>query len=595
MTTRTIGALGTIDMLITRKFGKFFRGTATPFQIYIATILSALLAFVPVPVLAPGYFLVLLGLLIVLNANLLIAAFAGFISYLAAVLLLPVSFVVGQWLLHGPFSGLFATAVNAPVLSWFGWDYYALVGGIPFALLTGGLLGFAANSALRGFRRKMISLEAGENRYVAWSRKRWVKILDYVFIGPGSKGKKTWQELEAKKVGNPVRPLGLALVVVSAVFLFIVGRFLQEPILTPLLRDALTRVNGATVDLQAVRVDWRGGTLELVGLALTDRNDLQHNLIAAERVAGTVSLSSALRRTLVIDEMVLYGAEQGGRRTLAGSLSQPAARQREVPTVDIPDFDTIDRWVRDAAVWRERLRQAQDLMERFGGGAEAGAEPGAEQTLPLRVRLQQRAESLGYGSVRAEHLRRGNPTLTVQRIATEAMRNSWLPAETIDFELRHISSHPALLTERPVVALQSSGGTVLLDLLLGSAVAGVPHGVRMELNQISADAAAAQLRVQDRPLFQGGTLSLRANGTVSAVDSNLPIQAHFTDTTFFIGSASGTLIRNLILPIEVRGPVANPAVRLSDDALQRALRQAGQDRLLREVENRLPVPLPFGR
>ncbi|MCD8481245.1 MAG: hypothetical protein LR015_00350 [Verrucomicrobia bacterium] len=519
----------------------------------------------------------------------LLASCVTFLAYL----LLPVSFAVGQTLLHGPTGAMFTVWVNAPVTAWFGFDYYALTGGIPLALLIGLALGYAGNRALQGFRKRMISLESGENRFKTWSQKRWVKVIDYIIIGPGSKGALSWEALGAKKVGNPVRPLGVGLVVVAAVFVFLVGRFFQEPILTPLVRDGLARVNGATVDLASVQIRWSEARVELHGLAMADRNDLQRNLIASERISGSLSLVSALRRTLVVDELVVHNARQGEPRATMGRLIEPRGSQRQTTPLEIPDFDTLERWVRDAALWRQRLQQAQDLLERFGGDAEAG--DGFDETgLTLRERLRLRADSLGYANVRAEHLRVENPTLTIRNLTAGGVRTTWLPDELIDIQMHNLSSHPALLAERPTLNLRSAEATVLLDLIVGSSAAALPHQVNLALKNLSADAVGNQIQRQGRPLFQGGTMDVTANGTLSALDSQMPLQVTFAGTTFFIGSDSGTEIRSLTLPIEFRGPLAHPSVRLSDDALQRALRQAGQDRLLREVENRIPT-LPFPR
>ena len=44
--------------------------------------------------------------------------------------LMPVSFALGRVLLDGPTSGLFSAMINAPVLALFGFEYYAVTGGL---------------------------------------------------------------------------------------------------------------------------------------------------------------------------------------------------------------------------------------------------------------------------------------------------------------------------------------------------------------------------------------------------------------------------------------------------------------------------------
>ena len=59
----------------------------------------------------------------VLNVNLFAAAKS------LALLLTPVSFAVGRFLLDGPTEGLFSAIVNAPALAYFDFDYYLVAGG----------------------------------------------------------------------------------------------------------------------------------------------------------------------------------------------------------------------------------------------------------------------------------------------------------------------------------------------------------------------------------------------------------------------------------------------------------------------------------
>ena len=63
--------------MITRKIGKLLRGKATPFQLFAACILGSMIAFVPGFGQAPGLLLTLILCLIILNANLGVAALVG--------------------------------------------------------------------------------------------------------------------------------------------------------------------------------------------------------------------------------------------------------------------------------------------------------------------------------------------------------------------------------------------------------------------------------------------------------------------------------------------------------------------------------------
>ena len=122
--------------MIIRKLGKIVRGKATPFQIFMACLLGTLIAFVPNYWRALGLSLSLLGLLVILNANLGLAALTGILSRLIFVAITPISFSVGRFLLEGPTEGLFRKMVNSPVLAFFEWRSKMMVArahGLPAA------------------------------------------------------------------------------------------------------------------------------------------------------------------------------------------------------------------------------------------------------------------------------------------------------------------------------------------------------------------------------------------------------------------------------------------------------------------------------
>ena len=117
-------------MLITRKIGSVLRGNATPFQVMLATTLGGLLGFIPGFFLpgdlgggflqAPGLILALLCTVLVLNANLGVFGLATLVGKLLSILLLPLSYRLGVFLLDGPLQGVFRTLINGKVTAWFG-------------------------------------------------------------------------------------------------------------------------------------------------------------------------------------------------------------------------------------------------------------------------------------------------------------------------------------------------------------------------------------------------------------------------------------------------------------------------------------------
>ncbi|MEM9296552.1 MAG: hypothetical protein AAGA57_12175, partial [Planctomycetota bacterium] len=205
---------------MTRKVGSLLRGKATPFQLISACVLGALIGFAPVPSYEKGLLLMpaWVALLVVLNANLFLAGLVAALCKTLSLALLPVSFEAGKLLLDGPGQGLMASLINGPVTAWMGLEYYVTSGGVVVAVVIGVGLGAAAVVGLGRFRRVMTKAEEGSPKFQKLSQNKGMKLVSWVLFGK-RKAKMTYRELvdRHKKVGLPVRPLGVAVVVLLVV------------------------------------------------------------------------------------------------------------------------------------------------------------------------------------------------------------------------------------------------------------------------------------------------------------------------------------------------------------------------------------------
>src|SRR5690606_4617959 len=217
--------------MLTRSIGKVFRGKATPFQIVAACVLGGAIGFLPSFWTAPGLTVALLLALVVLNANLGGAGLVGLGAKLLGLALVPVSFEVGRVLLGGPPGGLFRWVVNAPVLALFGFEHCATAGAFVLGVAFGAICGVGLTIAVQRFRRRMATLEEGSERYQKYASKWWVKVLLFLFVG-GGHGKKIYAELAERRVGNPIRPLGVVFAALVVGLFFVAQQFFAGPIVT---------------------------------------------------------------------------------------------------------------------------------------------------------------------------------------------------------------------------------------------------------------------------------------------------------------------------------------------------------------------------
>src|SRR5690625_44488 len=308
-------------MIFTRKIGKIFRGKVTPGQLMMAALIGTTAGFVPGLLQAPGLVIFLFFAAVILNANLALMGICLLVSALLSILLLPLTFKIGQFLLDGPLEGFFATLVNAPVLAYFGFEYYATTGGLVLGVLFGILFGWGTIRSVQAFRRKMAGLEKNSEKWKRVQSNPLVKIFTFVFIG-GGHGKLTYEDLLSHK-GSPIRPLGIVFAglvcAVGGAIVLLTG----DAIVGFALRNGLEKGNGATVDLENVELRLREGRLSLSGLAMADPKALDTDFFRAEALEADISQADLLRKRMHIETLRVAGATSGEKRERPGILYRP--------------------------------------------------------------------------------------------------------------------------------------------------------------------------------------------------------------------------------------------------------------------------------
>lgn len=574
--------------MITRTIGKIVRGKATPFQVLAACVLGALIGFVPGLMHAPALLLAWVALLLVINANLAIAALVGAGAKLAALLLLPVSFHLGRLLIDGPTEPLFRAMINAPVLAWAGMDHYVTVGGTVLALVLGTGVGLAFVQALQGLRHRMGALEQDSERYRAYASKWWVRLATWVLVG-GKKGKTSWEDLAARRIGNPIRIPGVILAVLLVALVALIQVALGDQVLTTVLRRQLELANGATVDLESSSVDLRRGTLTITGLAMADPNELGTDLVRAGTVQADVSSTDLLTRRIAFDRIQVSDASSGARRATPGVLVGPKPRPQRPP--DGPG-KTIDDYLKEAQRWKDRLAQLRAWLERVEGrpGDEAPADPGTDpgdrpqERETLGERLAREAREKGYAGVRATHLVAGAPEVLIRELVIEGLVLEQVAGEVLDVRGSDLSSQPALHERAPVVRVASRSGRLEVAAALGRSVAasGV-SSLLVRCDGLQGDRIGGMLAVAGAAPVRGGTVDLLLDGRLGPGGLDVPLRVTFHDATLTLPGAGATEVAELTLPIGLRGPIDNPRITLDESALQQALIDAGR----REVADRV--------
>ena len=551
--------------MLTRSLGTLFRGKTTAFEVLAAATLGTVLGFLPSFEQTPALSVAIIVALMVLNANLFVAGLAVLFGMAASVVLMPVSFQVGRVLLDGPTRPLFEAMINAPVLALAGFEFYVVPGGIVLGSVLGLALGFILHRAIAGFRRRMARVETESDRYRAWSQKGWVKALSWLLLG--GKSKASYAELaERSKLGNPVRPLGVAAAALLLVLVGLVYVFLSEPLVTAMVTRGLERANGATVDLDAASLDLGDGKLTLTGLAMADPNALDTDLFRAATITADVSAADLLRKRLALDDVVVTDAYTGTPRERRGQVVGRPPKASEPR----PGQKTLEDYVDDAKRWKRRLTQAREWLDRVSGRPDEG------EPVTVKDWLKQQVALRGYSRVRADHLLQGAPTLLVRHLAAEGVVAQQLDGETLDIDATNLSTHPALVDEPPRVTVRSSADTLSLDLSTPVPTRGHDGRLDFALRGLDVDRVAGSLKLGGGRPVGGGTYDVKLDGGWSPWALDLPLRVTLRDTTLAVGGKSRK-VSELPLTVDLSGPMDAPSLGVDRDGLARAMVDAGLD------------------
>ncbi len=569
-------------MIITRKIGSLIRGNTTPFQIYAACLLGALIGFIPSFSHAPALMVLWILLLLVLNANLFLAGIVVLLSKLVLLVAMPVVFSVGRVLLEGPTQGLFKALINAPVTAYSGLDYYVVAGGQLLALVLGFVLAFVLKRSITNYRTKMMALSEDSERLKKYNEKMWVKVLKFLFLGKG-RGKKSYEELLSVRLGNPIRIWGLAVVVVLGVLVGLAFSKLSAPLLTSLAKSNLETANGATVDLEGVDLDLGEGKLEVLGLAMADAQNLDTNIFSSKRIVADVNTTDLLRKRFSIDNLVIEDAASGDTRESPGKQIGPqaASKSDSKAKIEMPDFDDLDSVLNNAGEWKERLGQAKRWLEQMTAGGEEAAE-----ATSWKDELNSRIRALGHANVKADFLTEGSPTMWIRHIEAKGIKSPYFEGATLDLEGADLSTHPSLAAAPPTLSLVADNKKFDAHLSLGGASGTGSNDLKMLLKDVAVDPLAAKIKSSGEAPLAGGTMDIDLSGIIGTVANDLVAQVTFSGTTARIGGKPVNL-NGVTLPLAIRGPLDRPGVKLESKVLEKIAGSVLKQKAAEEVSKKL--------
>ncbi|MEM7310223.1 MAG: hypothetical protein AAF682_26345 [Planctomycetota bacterium] len=593
--------------MVFRKLGSVLRGQATPFQLFSACVLGAMLGFAPSFSQGPALLIGVIALLLLVNANLGLALLIAGAAKVLAVAAAPLSFRLGQLLLDGPGRETAREVVNAPVLAWCGLEYYAVAGGQVIALALGGIVGLFLARTVGAFRRRMLAAQDAPGLLSALAAKPAARLGLWLFFG--GKGRSTWEQKLSRRVGNPVRVPGVALLLVLGGGAYAVQSQLAGTLARGALEVALERANGATADVGGLDLDLFGGRLGATDVALADPNELSLDLFRAAQLEADVDQVDLARRRVHLARVVVRDVRSGAPRETPGERVESPAEEESEPEAEAekpwdPRDLSLEDVLQEYELWRDRLAQARGWLDKLSGlrggaeGDERDAPPEGRDEDPAdeprdgeswSERIARQARERGWFSVRAERLIDEAPSFRLSELVVDGIATDFLPGRVFDLRATELSSHPALLDQPPRVELVSRDGDVRFAVDLAPASrAGGDGALSFSWRGLDVDDVLARLRLPGPAPLVGGTLDLELDGTwddgrIGWVD--LPLRATFRDTELRLPGIEPTRVDGLTLPIALSGSIDAPRIRFEHSTFLEAVAEAGKKELVQRLRD----------
>ncbi len=563
-------------MLITRKFGKLVLGASTPFQLFVACFLGAVLGFIPGFHHAPVLLIGVIALILVLNCNLFLMGLVAVLAKAISLAMLPVSFALGEVFIDGPGRPLLKTMINAPVLALCGFDYYVVTGGILPALVLGVVLGLVVTVAVQRLRGTLVNMDEKSEAFRTWSNKGWVKLLCWILLGSKPNVELLKKSL-GKRVGNSIRIWGAVVAAILVVGTIGVAFAARGSLLASAVHRGLERANGATVDLAGASLDLQQGRFTIEGLAMADPDELGTDRFRAARIEADLSGLDLLRKRLRLEKVTVEGAETGAARATPGKrIGRPPKEEATPPPPPAGDEKTLDDYLQQAREWRDKLETLREWLDKLEG-PERPAET-AEAAESLKERLAREIREQGITNVHATHLVEGSPTVLISELSARGVKVKGMEERPVSIVAGNISTQPYLVKEAPAVSMMTDDRQFRLDVSLGEAAA-VPgeNTLALDCRDLPLDELAKQVRQSGKVQVTDGLAEVTGDGTWSdAAGLDLPLKVALTQVQVSGVTQEPLKVDRVELTLDVTGPMDNPRVRVGGEGLAQVAREAGK-------------------
>jgi len=240
-----------------RKILAIFRGGVSPVIIFLSIMLGFWFGIMPGFYGLHGAIILLMLVLNIHTGMFLLSAGLGKALCFAAA---PVLFHIGM-AVQNYVPGLVSFLASIPIVGITDFSRYAVTGGLVVGPVIGGIAGLLMARSVIRFRRMLLKLEEGSEKFRIWYSKGWVRMLDRILIGKRAKDAKSMFTSKAKII----RKAGVVLAVLVLGGAAAATILVKDNMAKDYAASTMTKANGAEVNLESLDLSVFTGAVSLSG------------------------------------------------------------------------------------------------------------------------------------------------------------------------------------------------------------------------------------------------------------------------------------------------------------------------------------------
>jgi hypothetical protein len=377
-----------------------------------------------------------------------------------------------------------------------------------------------------------------------------------------------------------------------------VTHFLKDTKIKEFAAARLTQVNGAEVDLEAVKLSVLNGQASVSGIQVTDAANPENNQITVGNISADASVYDLTLGKVVLDQVRLSDVQFDQKRQTRGDVIEAKAKEPEVfdpceYKVAVGDISELDKYLENAKSLKEWLQKARKWLPEPG---EKEAEAPVEQK-PIKY--------LDYLIARADiptsaHFLARNVLLEKVGIKSPVFGNS-------NITMENINDAPSA-TALPInLKVKSNENPLELNMTFDYSTGERVPKVTGNFTKLDMSKLQSNLSSGAGLNFTSGLASGQFSGLVTSESIDLTVDLEVQnmqassqgDGILGLGgqttSEAFKILKDLKTTIKIVGPITEPRLVFDTHGLQENIKQAlvkaGKDRLAEEIDKQIDKQL----